>query len=191
MKLEEFEAIVRAIQPFVDSTPPKDWVGKGEPKKVNPEAYGPPKAIPDGKADKVLAAKLYGPTGMPLFNEEELYQRFKKRLINECSLDPTLLHLLTQTPEIIVGYERTVEQVDGTTLRGRVVRLISAGYFKEARTVGSTRRELARTGPDPGGGGSLGQHLADLVRSGLLTREGEGFQQAPGIKITEKEIRSA
>lgn len=121
---------------------------------------------------------------------EELYQRIKRRLIDECRVDPILLSLLTTSNSIEVQIEPRIETLTGTTLRTRVARLMAAGYFKETKRTGTVRTELGRTGADPGGGGQLAGILADFVRDGFLQRDGEGFQIAPGVQVTEKVIEA-
>lgn len=121
---------------------------------------------------------------------EELYQKIKRRLIDECRVDPILLSLLTTSNAIEVQVEPRIETLTGTTLRTRVARLMAAGYFKETKRTGTVRTELGRTGADPGGGGQLAGILADFVRDGFLQRDGEGFQIAPGVQVTEKVIEA-
>ena len=121
-------------------------------------------------------------------NFERLYQKLKARLIDECRADPVLLQLLTQQNELLVEFEPRVVQVDGNTVRGRVARQIAQGWFNEPKTTGGTRKELARTGADPGGGGTLSDVLASYVRDGFLERADDGYQRAPSIKVTEKEL---
>jgi len=121
---------------------------------------------------------------------EAIYRELKNRLIDDLRTDPILLQLVAQRPEIILEIEPQVVTLDVKTLKGRCARLIAAGWFATARATSAVRRELARTGADPGGGGNLAQTLNDLVRDGFLTREGEGLLAAPGMKVSEKEIRT-
>lgn len=149
----------------------------------------------NGKGPAVVPAGTIQPASMkpdtaPAIDVEDLYQKFKRRLIDECRVDPILLRLLAVAPEIEILIEPRVEQMNGSTLRGRIARLIGAGYFKEPRATGTVRKELARTGPDPGGGGTLGDNLGAFVRDGFLTREGGDYLVAPGIKVTETVIEA-
>lgn len=123
-------------------------------------------------------------------NFEELYQKIKRRLIDECRVDPILLSLLTTSNSIEVQVEPRIETLSGTSIRTRVARLMASGYFKETKRTNAVRVELTRTGSDPGGGGSLGAILGDFVRDGFLQRDGEGFQIAPGVQVTEKVIEA-
>jgi len=74
-------------------------------------------------------------------------------------------------------------------MKGRVVRLMAAGWFDQARETGDVRRELARTGTDPGGGGTLGIMLNRFVADGFFIREGAGFVLAPRVKVSERDLQ--
>jgi hypothetical protein len=123
---------------------------------------------------------------------ETLYQAFKRRLLAEAPEDPVLVKLLATRPEVVVEITPTVITIDDEfSMKGRVVRLIAQGWFAEPRTVGGVRAELKRTGNDPGGGGTLGQHLANLVRDRILVREGEAFLRAPDVVVREQARRAS
>jgi len=78
------------------------------------------------------------------------------------------------------------ERASIRTTSARYSRLMAAGWFKDARKSGTVRSELARTGSDPGSGGRLSEALTEYVNQGFLTREGEGYTLAPGVKVSEK-----
>lgn len=122
---------------------------------------------------------------------EVFYQRFKRRLLDELKVDPVFVKLLASQPEIMVEIEPRVIEMDGASLKGRVARLMAGGFFKEARKSGAVRTELARTGTDPGSGGRLSEALAEYVAQGFLTREGEAYALAPGVKVSEKVLTVA
>ena len=121
---------------------------------------------------------------------ERIYAEIKKRLLDELPSDPIFLQLLANRPEIVLELQPRVVTLDGSTMKGRVAKLIAGGWFNDAKTTGGTRREMARTGSDPGGGGNLSTALSALVKDGFLTNEGDGYQKAPGIKITEKVLEA-
>lgn len=177
MNKREADKLIETIRSFVES----DNGGKVAAAPAGPGASPAP-----ARAELQPAAR----NGAAPFDEEALYQRFRARFIDEARIDPTLVHLMMTQPEIIVGYERRIEQLDGSTLRGRVARLIAAGYLKDGKATGTIRKELARTGADPGGGGTLAGTLADLVRQGFLERHEDGWSAAPGVKITERQIET-
>lgn len=122
---------------------------------------------------------------------EVLYQKIKRRLLDELKVDPIFVRLLASQPEIMVEIEPRVVEMDGASLKGRIARLMAAGWFKDARKSGSVRTELARTGSDPGSGGRLSEALTEYVNQGFLTREGEGYTLAPGVKVSEKRLEVA
>jgi len=117
--------------------------------------------------------------------DEDLYQALKARLLAEA---PEVFTILDRRPEILVEVQRTILPVDGTTVRGRVLKLVARDFFSEERALFAVRKELARTGSDPGGGGSLGALLATLVAERILNREPGGFVRASGVQIGEREI---
>jgi hypothetical protein len=122
---------------------------------------------------------------------EAIYVAIKNRLIDELRVDPILLQLIAQRPEIVVEIEPQIVTIDGATLKGRIGRLIAGGWFMERRATSAVRRELARIGNDPGGGGTLSEKLSELKREGFLISEGDGWLQAPGIKISERVLERA
>lgn len=121
--------------------------------------------------------------------EEKLYQKFKARLIDEARIDPILLQILTQRPEIIVEVEPRIVTLDGGTLKGRIARLMASGFFSDAKTQGACRAELRRTGTDPNSG-QIGVLFSEFVKDGFFTREGEAYKLAPGVKVTQKELQA-
>lgn len=116
-------------------------------------------------------------------SEEEMYQRFKDRLMKEA---PGLLRVLATVPEIEVETEVKVIKTDGSSLSGRIALLIAAGWFDSPKTAADARRELKRTGTDPGS--NTNRELDRMRNIGFLTDEPEGFQVAPGMK---KNIRKS
>lgn len=200
MKKHEAEHIVKALsqalEPLIDGSPDGRRAGTtplyGKPIDDNVRI-----ALSKGCDHKFVDGKNCAKCGMPAatlakgLDEEALYQRFKQRFIDDAKTDPILLQLIAAQPEIVVGIEARVVELDGSTTRGRVARLMAAGWFNTARKTGTVRTELARTGADPGGGGTLSDILGAYVRDGFLVREGEGYVFAPGVKVTEKRLETA
>jgi hypothetical protein len=117
---------------------------------------------------------------------EVLYQKIKRRLLDDLKVDPVFVKLLATQPEIMVEIEPRVVEMEGSSLKGRIARLMAAGFFKDSKKSGTVRGELARTGSDPGSGGRLSEALNEYVNTGFLTREGDGYTLAPGVKVSEK-----
>jgi len=118
--------------------------------------------------------------------DEALYQAIRARILED---EPILLKALTTHPELVVEVTPRVVTVEGSSMKGRVVRLMAGGWFSQARETGDVRRELARTGTDPGGGGTLGIMLNRFVVDGFFIREGNAFVLAPGVKVNERELQ--
>jgi len=177
MKRHEAEKLIATIREFIDDgAAPASVPSTG--RRDKPPAKVDPAAPTNGAARAVLDEQAI----------EDLYQLFKRRMIEDAAVDPILLHLLTVRPEIIVDVEPRSVMLDGSTLKGRVARLMAQGWFSGPRATGACRKELARTGADPGGGGTLSDILSGYVRDGFLLREGDGFQLAPGVKVSEREV---
>lgn len=117
--------------------------------------------------------------------DDALYQAIKARILED---EPILLKALATHPEIVVEVVPRVVTVEGDTMKGRVVRLMARGWFDQPRDVGAVRKELARTGTDPGGGGALGIMLNKFVADGFFVREGNGFVLSPRVKVREREL---
>jgi hypothetical protein len=116
---------------------------------------------------------------------EAFYQRIKRRILDECRVDPVLLHILTTAaPELKIDIEPRVIELNEGSLRGRVCILIGRGFFDSPRSNGETIRELKRIGTEPASN-RMSEAFASLVVDGALTREGDGFQKAPGVKVSE------
>jgi hypothetical protein len=150
-------------------------------------------------SDKALAADIagghsilghYPPASITAEQMEKMYQQFKARLLDELPTDPVALQLLTTRPEIVLEIEPRVVTLNGGMLKGRVARLIASGWFASVRATSACRRELARTGADPGGGGNLSAMLSELKREGFLVESGGSWVAAPNIKITERTIEA-
>ena len=115
--------------------------------------------------------------------EEALYQKIKARLIEEA---PSLITLLASGTELEVQVTKTEVTLDGSSLRGRIARLLSLGFMNEAKTSNAIVKELSRTGPSANGG-NVHRECEKLLAMGLLTKESDGYQKAPGAKVRIKE----
>ncbi|OFX05667.1 MAG: hypothetical protein A3E78_03215 [Alphaproteobacteria bacterium RIFCSPHIGHO2_12_FULL_63_12] len=116
--------------------------------------------------------------GEPL-DMDTIYAEVKRR----AAADPGILRLLTEKPEIEMTVERKSIQVDGSSLKGRIAKLITVGFFDEGKTQSGTRSELKRTGSDVNQG-NLWKTLAALVADGFLTLEsGKEYRVVEDMKI--------
>lgn len=144
----------------------------------------PPAAKGRGKDVVVPAAPAAPPTpAHPIGDIEGIYQQVKQRLSQEA---PGLLKLLVTAPELEVSVERHVISADGKSLKGRAGILIKNGFLKEPKRHADIKREMERTGTEVNSG-NLATALADLVKYGFLTREGDGYQAVAGMKVNIKD----
>lgn len=191
MNKQEAEELIAAIRRLVDTGgPPPRYNLEEISREVKAKQKG------NGKPIDTTTAPTVNSIGEPRasFTDadlEQLYQAFKGRLIDECRVDPILLQLLTRSPELEVLVEPQVVSLDGSTLEGRVARLLAAGWFDSTRATSAVRAELSRTGVDPGGGGRLSETLAKLRNQGFLVNANGGWLKAAGVKVTERTLTSA
>jgi hypothetical protein len=112
------------------------------------------------------------------------YELLLKRLLSD---QRALVALDAIRPELRVRVERPVIEMDDRTLKGRIARLASEGFFKSPRPAGEVLREAQRRGWMTSNNRSnhVAIPLSELTELGLLTREDQGYQLAPGCRITE------
>lgn len=116
--------------------------------------------------------------------EDELYEKFKQRLIREA---PGLLKVIAKQPELVVEFEREILQIDGKSLAGRVARLVAQGFFDAAQSNAAASKEINRTGAQAHPG-NVHKEITKLVAMGILHRaDGKCFIVAPGAKVQVKE----
>lgn len=111
-----------------------------------------------------------------------LYEAIKKRLLNDAERDPKLLRVLTVKPELEVSVQKVTIEVDGTSLPGRVAKLLHQGFFRDHKTQSAVRTELKRTGTDVNAG-NLSKVVNKLVSDGFLVNESAGYREVAGMKV--------
>jgi alanyl-tRNA synthetase len=104
--------------------------------------------------------------GQPIADEAQLYRRFKARLVEEA---PAILRVLVQKPELRVEVDVQTITIKGDSLRGRIARLIAAGFFDRGASGPGAQKELARLGSDPGP--VVARELNEVAAMGFLTIE--------------------
>jgi hypothetical protein len=93
------------------------------------------------------------------------------------------LRVLVERPELQVTVTRKQITIDGSSLRGRLARLIANGFFVEPRTQGAARSYLGRIGSLPNSG-QISTTFAELVRDGFLMMESSStYVEVPGMKV--------
>lgn len=150
-----------------------------------------PAAARDRAPDLAAASgpSAAGAAAIPLNGIEAAYTQLLARLVNDAAKDPILLHVIAARPELKVSVKRQVIDVDGETLRGRIARLMAAGFFEgEAQTTSTVLGELQRRGfttAPP----NVSKELGELTRMGFLTRDNKWYRGVPEMKVNILEDR--
>lgn len=126
-------------------------------------------------------------TAAESFDNEQLYQAIKARLVEELPSDPRVIEIVMARPEIRVKVERHVLKVDGRSLRGRIARLITEDYFSQARTSANVLDELLKRGADRPSNIELGNEMKALCDMGFFTRDNKWYSLVPGAKVNVDE----
>lgn len=109
---------------------------------------------------------------------DDLYQAIKARLIADA---PALLRIVLSKPEIEVTVKRPVLDFDPDSLKGRIVKLMTHGFFiGENKSNNQIRTALKRIGPDANTA-NIGRSMDDFVKLGLFTDEGSGYRIVEGV----------
>lgn len=138
-----------------------------------------------GAPPPVIEYDLKGWTEM----EEELYQKFKARLVSELRQEaPALLRLVLTAPEMEVEIRREVVEADGKTNLGRVARLLHEGWFDRYQTAIDTSKQINSTGA-PVDRRAVLDAIDKLVSMGFLVKTTNGYKAVAGMKVNVKEAR--
>ena len=119
--------------------------------------------------------------------EEELYQKFKKRFVEELRQEaPQLLRVIITKPELEVVVEREIIEVNGKTVLGRVARMIKRGWFDDYRSAAETARQYNATGAASDRRTVYGA-LEDLLARGFFIKNSNGYKAVADMKINVRE----
>jgi hypothetical protein len=111
---------------------------------------------------------------------DEIYAFVKSRLRK----DPELLQIAISKPELEIRVERQTLSVDGESLRGRIGRMISTGFFEEPKTGNACFQDLSERQRYGVFKGNVYKELDNLVRMGFLTNvDKEGYQVVEDMKV--------
>ncbi len=110
---------------------------------------------------------------------EQIWQFIKRRALQ----DPDVLAVLAAKPEIRVTIARPIIETDGNTLRGRLALLIQRDFFREPVSASRAYDELVRTWRNVGKP-NVYKECDALTELGFLTKEDDGYQAVPGMKIS-------
>lgn len=109
---------------------------------------------------------------------EEIVQEVIERVIKS----PPIIALQRTKPEIEVTITRKTITLDEFSLKGRIARLLSEGFFREPKGPSAIRSALKRTGPDANTA-NIGRSMDDFTRDGFTTDEGNGYREVPGMEV--------
>jgi hypothetical protein len=111
---------------------------------------------------------------------DDLYETFKRRMLAE---EPAaLLRVLQSKPELRIEVVRETITADGKSIRGRIGRMIAAGFWEGARTSAQVQAELEKRGAKPSNI-ELGNELKALTEMGFFTRENKWYSLVPGMAV--------
>lgn len=116
-------------------------------------------------------------------DEDALYQRFKARLVKEA---PGIIKLLVNRPEFQIEEHRTVIEIDLTSARGMIAKLISEGFFDQNTTANSAWKEAGRRWNYKGISARMSEQLNALTTMGFVTKESDGYRAVPDMKVSIK-----
>lgn len=154
-----------------------------EPHKVGMDRPTP-ENDPAGRFRGAAVVPAFPPGDLPADHDtESLYQAIKARLLKELPNDPAVLQLLDSRPELRVRVRRHVIEVEGSSLRGRIARLIKDDYFTQARTSANVLEELLKRGADRPSNIELGNEMKSLCDMGFFTRENKWYALVPDMKV--------
>ncbi len=107
-----------------------------------------------------------------------------RAVIEQLRRDPVLIRLALEKPAMEVKITQKVISINGSTVKGKMARLIHEGWFKERRSQAEIRAELIRRGMGPNTGGGFTDPLNQLVQEGFLYRAGaDMYELAPDAEV--------
>lgn len=159
--------------------------------KSQPARVGVGIALPsDGSLPPVSSAAL-APTsdGGPPTNDQATtaLARDVARIITSDPEFVASLTVLAAGRELSVLVKREVISLTDQNLRGKLAALIAEHFFDEARNGNTAFNELKRRGVKTAKP-NVYRELDALAELGFVTKEVNGYQRVPGIKITKNEV---
>lgn len=117
--------------------------------------------------------------GVPSYND--IYQY----VVQRAKGDVHILKLLVDRPELQVEIPRRVIALSDDSTQGRLGLLIKDKFFDSPRDAGDITREFKRRGwfEPKASNAALIKPLGQIAEWGFLTRETDGFQSVPGMKV--------
>jgi len=100
-----------------------------------------------------------------------------------------LMALAKGVPEIDLTVRRYSIKADDSTLVGRIALLLTEGFFDSPKGNQAVVNELGRRGKSTMAP-RVSEAFAKLAELGFLTKEGDGYQAVPGMKVNVKEVNA-
>ena len=118
--------------------------------------------------------------GVPSYND--IYHYVTTRAAQE---KPAILKLIVDRPELQVEITRRTISIADTSTQGRLGLLIHEKFFDAPRDAGDITREFKRRGwfEPKASNAALIKPLGQIAEWGFLTRESDGFQAVPSMKV--------
>jgi len=108
-------------------------------------------------------------------------QRLVQAVLSEIRRNPVLIKLSQEFPVIEVKVNRTVMNLDDSSLKGKIALLIHQGWFSTPRSFADVKKELIRRGIDSRTGNVIvGNALKSFVETGFFFSTGDGYELQPG-----------
>ena len=105
-------------------------------------------------------------------------------------LQPTDLEVQVNRPELTVVMQRPKLTVDGESLKGRILILMSEQFFIEPKSCGQIRTGVKRIGPDTNTA-NISRVMDELVKFGFVTEESSGYRATEGAvaRVVTNEVQ--
>jgi hypothetical protein len=142
-------------------------------------------------AEPPVYAPYYPPSPAAEFvlspeNFEAVYHYVRNRLLAAAEAEPGVFSLLTRRPEIHIEVKRSVVEMDDSSLRGKLVRLIAENFLNEPVIGFAIFTELKRRGVAVATT-SVYRELDKLAEMGVVTKEGkQGYKKSPDLILIKK-----
>lgn len=116
--------------------------------------------------------------GAPL-DMDAIYAEVKRRAAS----DPGVLRILTEKPEINITVQRRRIEADPATTFGQVALLVGRGFFEGPTKPFHALKEITRTTGKKPRDASVYEACDRLTKEGFLTKESDGYQAVPDMKV--------
>lgn len=110
--------------------------------------------------------------------------------VDSADSETPIMKLAKGIPEIDLTVRRYTIQADDSTLVGRMALLLTEGFFDSPKGNQDVVKALERRG-NTTMAPRVSEAFGKLAAMGFLTKEEEGYQSVPGMKVNVKEVQVA